>query len=201
MPLRPELAAAPRVPAGDPRLAPDPDLARARALLEAHLPRDAHQARERARMLAFVDAHPRDAHRREQAAGHLTAAALLVDAAGERALLTLHRKLGRWLQLGGHCDGDANLAGAAWREASEESGIAGIALVLQPIDLDVHPIPARPGEPEHLHLDVRFLAVAPPGCVETVSSESHALGWFSPAELERIEVDASVRRLFELVFG
>jgi 8-oxo-dGTP pyrophosphatase MutT (NUDIX family) len=189
------------VPAGSPELAPDPDLKRARELLEHYAPRDAAQAQARARMLAFVDEYPRDAHRRELGVGHLTASALVIDAGGERALLTHHRKLGRWLQLGGHCDGDANLAGAALRECLEESGIPELAILREPIDLDIHAIPARPGEPEHLHLDTRFLVFAPPGAVAAASHESHELGWFSPRELERLDTDGSVRRLFALAFA
>lgn len=183
-------------------MAPDADepLAGARALLAAYAPRDAAQAELRARMLAFIERHPRDAHRRELAEGHLTAAAFVVDARGERALLTHHRKLGRWLQLGGHCDGDGDLARVALREGREESGIDGLALEPVPIDLDIHPIPARPDEPAHLHYDVRFLAKAPPGAVEVASAESLALAWFAPRDLARIEVDESVRRLFALVF-
>ena len=152
-------------------------------------------------MLAFIEAHPLDAHLRSQLTGHLTASALLLDAAGERALLTLHKKLGRWLQLGGHCDGDANLPGVALRELVEESGIEAIEIDPAPIDLDIHGIPARPGEPEHLHLDTRFLARAAPGAVERASCESDELRWFSPRELAGIATDDSVRRLFELAFG
>ena len=186
---------------GDPRLAFCDDLALARRTIAAFESDDPAQLALREEMLAFLDAHPEDAHRRTQLAGHLTAAALVLDAACERALLTHHRKLGRWLQLGGHLDGDANLAAGALREASEESGVVGLRLLPDPIDLDVHPIPARPGEPEHLHLDVRFVAIAPPGAREVVSDESHALGWFRPEELAGAGVDDSVRRLFRAVFG
>lgn len=177
------------------------ELGLARAILAAYLPPDAEQAKLRERMLAFVDAHPRDAHRRSLAEGHLTASALLLDARGERALLCLHRKLGRWLQLGGHCDGDANLPGVALRELIEESGIDAIEIDPSPVDLDVHGIPARPGEPEHLHLDTRFLARAAPGEIARPSSESLELRWFAPAELSSVDTDASVRRLFEIAFG
>jgi 8-oxo-dGTP pyrophosphatase MutT (NUDIX family) len=176
------------------------ELARARATIAAVEPRDAAQAEARAFMLAFVDAHP-DALLRTCLEGHLTAAALVVDAAGERALLTLHRKLGKWLQLGGHCDGQGDLGAAALREATEESGIDGLVLEPAPIDLDVHRIPARPGEPEHWHLDTRFVARAPAGAREEVSDESHALAWFTPAEARRAGVDASVTRLLDLVLG
>lgn len=201
MPLAREFDPARAWRASDARLAPTTDLTAARALLERYVPRDAAQAAERARLLAFVDAHPADAHRRELQVGHLTASALVVDAAGERALLTHHRKLGRWLQLGGHCDGDANLAGAALREAIEESGIADLAIDPVPIDLDVHTIPARPGEPAHEHLDTRFVIYAPPEARASASDESHALGWFSPSELAALDVDDSVRRLYGRVFA
>ncbi len=185
---------------GAPELAALGDLAHARARIAAYAPRDADQARAREFVLGWIDAHA-DALSRSCLEGHLTASALVVDAAGERALLTLHRKLGRWLQLGGHCDGDANLAGAALREAREESGIQGLAIDAQILDLDCHRIPARADEPEHWHLDARFLVRAPPGAAPKLSAESKALRWFAPRELAEIESDASVRRLFALAFG
>jgi 8-oxo-dGTP pyrophosphatase MutT (NUDIX family) len=186
--------------AGTAALAVDPTLETARRLLEAYLPRDPEQARFRREMLAFVDEHPLDAHRRTCLPGHLTASSLVLDLSRGRALLTHHRKLDRWLQLGGHCDGDSNLPAVALREALEESGIAGLAIDPRIVDLDIHPIPARPGEPEHLHLDARFLVHAPAGAREEASAESHRLAWISPAELSSIEADASLRRLFALAF-
>ncbi|MBI5362488.1 MAG: NUDIX hydrolase [Planctomycetes bacterium] len=151
-------------------------------------------------MLRFVDEHPEDAHQRTLLVGHLTASALVIDSTGERALLTHHKKLGRWLQLGGHCDGDANLPGVALRECIEESGIAGLAIDPVPLDLDVHVIPARKDEPEHLHLDTRFLVHAPTDAREVLSDESIALRWFRPEELATIPTDDSVHRLFERAF-
>lgn len=182
-------------------LAPEPDTAFARRLLAAWRPPDAEQAAARDRIVSWIDAHPSDAHRRTLLAGHLTASALVVDADRARALLTHHKKLGRWLQLGGHCDGDANLARVALREAIEESGIADLALDPEPIDLDVHAIPARGSEPEHLHLDTRFVVFAPKGARAVVSDESHALRWVAPDDLPRLSTDASVQRLFKRVFG
>ena len=84
----------------------DPDLSRARATLEAYAPRDEEQARFRTDLIAWIDEHPEDAHRRSCLEGHLTASVLLVDHTRERVLLHHHRKLDRWLQFGGHCDGD-----------------------------------------------------------------------------------------------
>lgn len=177
------------------------DLDVARAILRDYRAPSREQEDVRARMLAFVDAHPTDAHLRSCAPGHLTASALVVDARRTRALLTFHKKLERWLQLGGHCDGDANLAAAALREAIEESGIEGLAIDPRPIDLDIHVIPARASEPEHLHLDTRFVVVAPEGALERISAESLELAWLTRGELDAIDTDDSVRRLFAIVLG
>ncbi|PZF80796.1 NUDIX hydrolase [Jiangella anatolica] len=116
---------------------------------------------------------------------HLTGSALIVDPAGSRVLLLLHAKAGLWLQAAGHCeDGDGSLAATALREATEESGIAGLTLGAggQPIKLDRHPAPCQPGVAEE-HLDVQFLALAPAGAVAAISDESHDLGWFGYDEL------------------
>ena len=189
-----------RWPADDPRLARRGTLADARATVERYASTIPHQIEERRRILEFIDAHP-DALERSCLTGHLTASTLLVDADGARALLTHHKKLDLWLQLGGHCDGDGNLVASAWREATEESGIEGIAIEPVPIDLDIHTIPERRGVPEHWHLDVRFIAHAPAGASEVVSDESHALGWFAPDALGEIASDDSVARLFRIAFS
>ena len=138
-------------------------------------------ARARDRTLALLQAGP-VALSRAHRPGHLTASALVVDAAGERVLLCLHARIGRWVQLGGHCEpADRSLAEAALREATEESGIAGLVLHPAPIDVDIHPVTICHGG--SVHYDVRYAAVAPPGAVERVSAESRALGWFRPDAL------------------
>lgn len=183
------------------QLAEERDLRAARALLESYSPRDAAQLAVRERILDWIGRYPEDAHQRSRLEGHLTASALVVNHERTHALLTHHKKLDRWLQLGGHCDGDANLVRVALREAIEESGIADLTIDPEPIDLDIHPIPARANEPEHLHLDVRFVVFAEPGARAAVSDESHALAWVSPAELDALHTDDSVRRLFRRVFA
>ncbi len=128
--------------------------------------------------LAFLDARPDDACTRECVPGHLTASALVLDATGERTLLTLHKRFHRWVQLGGHCEpDDATLRDAALREATEESGIDGLTISAQPLHLDVHPVLCSLGVPSR-HLDVRYLVRAPDGAQLRISDESADLRWW-----------------------
>jgi 8-oxo-dGTP pyrophosphatase MutT (NUDIX family) len=133
---------------------------------------------------------------RTLAIGHFTGSAWLVSADGERVLLTHHRKLDRWLQLGGHADGDSDLAAVALREAEEESGLTDLAVEPEIFDLDRHAIPARGSEPEHWHYDVRFVVRAQGSEAFAVSEESHDLAWRSINELvDDPQVDESLRRM------
>ncbi|WP_199515648.1 NUDIX hydrolase [Nucisporomicrobium flavum] len=140
----------------------------------------------RKRTLELLGAGP-VAMTRAHRAGHVTASTLIMDES-RRVLLCLHGRLGMWMQVGGHCEpGDATLAAAALREATEESGIEGLRLDPVPIDVDVHAVRCAPagGEPAgpSWHYDVRFLAVAPAGATEQISEESADLGWFSADNL------------------
>jgi 8-oxo-dGTP pyrophosphatase MutT (NUDIX family) len=156
-----------------------------------------HVAAVRRQVLDFLDVHP-DALQRTCTAGHLTASALVVDPADERFVVLHHRKLDRWLQPGGHADGDGDLAAVALREATEETGLADLVLRLPAIDLDVHEV-EPPGEAPHLHLDLRFKVLAPVGAADRGAppgnDESHAVRWVTAADLDGLGADASLRRL------
>jgi 8-oxo-dGTP pyrophosphatase MutT (NUDIX family) len=144
-----------------------------------------------------------DCFERTALPGHLTGSAFVLSADLREVLLVHHRKLDRWLQPGGHADGECDLARVALREAQEETGLhplaflgpEGIEAEPTPFDLDVHTIPARPGEPAHEHHDVRFLLVAGPGANARVSEESFAVRWFPLGDLEAQGVDESVLRM------
>ncbi|OBG35401.1 NUDIX hydrolase [Mycobacterium alsense] len=128
-------------------------------------------------VLAFVLARE-DACRRECVPGHVTASALVLDDAGSRTLLTLHRRLGRWVQLGGHCDeGDADVVAAALREATEESGVDGLRIDPGLAAVHVHPVTCSLGVPTR-HLDLQFVAHAPAGAQIAISDESEDLRWW-----------------------
>jgi 8-oxo-dGTP pyrophosphatase MutT (NUDIX family) len=130
---------------------------------------------------------------------HSTASAVVVSVAGDRVLLLHHRKLGRWLQPGGHGEpGESDPERIALREAWEETGIGGLVLhptAPRPLDVDVHPIPARGDEPAHRHLDLRYLVLAPGDVAPRLApAEARALRSFAWGELPALDLDAGLRR-------
>lgn len=156
-------------------------------------PTDPAQDALRLAVLAFVLARP-DACRRACVPGHVTASTLVLDHSGREAALTLHPRLRRWVQLGGHCEEvDTDIAGAALREATEESGIAGLVVDPVPAAIHVHALTCSLGEPTH-HLDVQFVARAPQDAELTASDESLDLRWWPLAELPD-GVDFGLRQL------
>jgi 8-oxo-dGTP pyrophosphatase MutT (NUDIX family) len=133
-------------------------------------------------------------------AGHLTASAIVIDPSRQAVLLTLHPRVGMWLQVGGHCEpGDHTLLDAAAREAREESGIGALSFDPLPIALDVHPVTCSLGVPTR-HFDVQFLAVAPADAEPVISDESVDLRWFSWDDLPP-RTAAEVPQLIELARG
>ena len=157
------------------------------------------------RIVALVTEHT-DCFERTCRPGHITGAAWILSADRRRCLLTHHRIANRWLQLGGHADGQTHVEEVALREAREESGMIQFDFVpiggtLLPLDVDVHDIPARFDaagrliEDAHEHHDVRFLLVAHAGQTITVSDESHDVAWFTTEEVLRLTDEESVLRM------
>lgn len=164
--------------------------ASARATLASWTAPDPAQDTLRESYLGFLDARE-DADRRTCAPGHLTASGVLLSADRKSTLLTLHPRVGAWLQLGGHLeDGDTDLAAAALREMREESGIEDIAIDPAPIELHCHAIQCKGYAVPTRHYDVRFVGVAEAGAREQISHESDDLRWFGldalPDALERV---------------
>lgn len=166
----------------------------AQTLLARWVAPDQEQERLRRTYLDHLAAHP-DAMSRDCHPDHLTASVLIVDGTRDRVLLTLHRRIKRWLQTGGHCEPeDVDLAGAALREGREESGIDGLVIDPVPVLLSLHEVPGcGPIRPSH-HLDVQYVAVAPDDAVHVMSDESDDLAWFD-LDAPPQDTDQSVRDL------
>jgi 8-oxo-dGTP pyrophosphatase MutT (NUDIX family) len=172
--------------------------------LDAYLLRHPGERETVLRLREFVVAHPDCFERSLQSPGHVTGSAWIVAPGSDAVLLTHHRKLDLWVQLGGHADGDPDVVAVARREGLEESGLPSLApvdplddgtsAVPVPFDLDIHRIPARRDEPEHLHFDVRYAFRAPTRSV-VVSDESHDLAWVPVDGIERWTPDPSVTRM------
>jgi len=163
------------------------------AVLTDWQPPDADQDSVRHAVLAFLHARP-DSCQRACAAGHVTASALVVDDTGAQALLTLHPRFGRWLQLGGHCeDSDDGILAAALREATEESGIDGLQIDPELAAVHVHPVTCSLGVPTR-HLDLQFIVRAPAQARPVISNESLDLRWW-PMDALPPGADAGLTRL------
>lgn len=163
--------------------------------LKEHRGIDPHEESMRRRIIAFVEKYP-DCFERSLPIGHITGSAMIVNSMRTKTLLTHHHKLDKWLQLGGHSDGDPDTLNVALREAEEESGLKGIVAVSEKIfDVDVHLIPARKSEPEHYHFDVRFLFEADDALPLLVSSESKDLAWIPLGRIAEYTTEESVVRM------
>lgn len=166
------------------------------AELCAHAAWDAGEAEMLARMRDFVAAQP-DCFERSLQIGHMTASAWVVSPDRQQVLLVLHRKLGKWLQPGGHADGNSDLRAVALQEVWEETGLQARLAQAQIFDIDVHPIPARGQDPLHDHYDVRFLLEADPEAPLTISAESRELRWVPIQQVAELNGERSITRMIE----
>ena len=163
--------------------------------LQAHKAFDEREQAMAVALLQFVQTYENCAARELQI-GHLTGSAWILDQDLTHTLLTHHRKLNLWVQLGGHVENDADMLSAAWREASEESGLQNFRLLVPDIfDIDIHTIPARNNEPEHFHYDIRYAFQADRQAPLTVSSESRELAWVALDKIEALTTEESILRM------
>jgi 8-oxo-dGTP pyrophosphatase MutT (NUDIX family) len=172
-------------------------------LLRAHAqrPLDAHEMAMTRDIIAFVEAHE-DCLLRSCEPGHLTGSAWIVSPDRKRTLLTHHHKLDKWLQLGGHADGQTDLLEAALREAREESGLMRLRVVSPEIfDVDRHWIPPRKSDPGHYHYDLRFILEADPAEPLAISSESKDLAWVELERVSALNPEESMARMVRKTVG
>ncbi len=142
--------------------------------------------------------HPR-AFQRDYLPGHITGSSWIVDHSRNFVLLVHHGTLNKWLQPGGHADGEENVLNVALREAAEETGLTEFKILKQDIfDIDIHPIPERGGFPDHLHYDVRFLFEADKNHKIIISEESHDVAWVEASKLKNLTGgNPSIMRMVE----
>jgi NUDIX domain. len=165
-------------------------------LLQNYYPTDQQELIFKKQMIDFINAHE-DCFERSLPIGHITASAWLLNADHTKALMMHHKKLDRWFQLGGHCDGDSDVRAVAIKEAQEESGIADIVSLKNDIfDIDIHLIPANAKEPEHYHYDVRFLLGVVGDADIVQNSESNELRWIGISRKDLPTDNPSVVRMF-----
>lgn len=163
--------------------------------LDHYTPFDQAEKRMVIEIDRFVQQNP-NCFERTLDIGHITGSTWIVDLDRTHVLLTHHRKLDRWLQLGGHADGDPDILRVAWREAAEESGLQDVRPVSENIyDVDVHPIPATTREPAHFHYDVRFLFEADRHTPLVMSGESKDLAWVSLERIAEYSGEESIMRM------
>lgn len=167
-----------------------------RSLLHTYYPTDCHEKVYKTMILEFIDTHIH-CFERSLELGHITASSWLLNKHHTHALLTHHAKLNRWLQLGGHCDGNSDVLAVALKEAQEESGILNIEPIFDHIfDIDIHLIPETKKEKAHYHYDIRFLLHAIHDEEAIASKESHALRWIDETNTNILLESPTIARMF-----
>ncbi len=177
-------------------------------MLETHEPADEKEARDIQRIIDLIAAHP-DIFSMTCEVGHITASAAIIEPESRRTLLHYHKRLGRWLQVGGHAEYETDFAQVALREAREETGLPDLQhwppdAAPAPIDYDVHTIPQSGDAPKHLHLDFRYvLATRQPEALAPIAGESTRFRWLSSADVRDLgaAIDGSLRRLLGKAFA
>lgn len=164
--------------------------------LGAYHPSSFEEQDYKQKMLHLFDVHGESCFLRTLSHAHFTASAWLVDRKAEKALLTHHKKLNKWLQVGGHADGDQHLLRVAAKELQEESGLTNFQSISHHIfDVDIHTIPSRKNEPTHEHFDVRFLFEADANEKLAPNHESKAMKWVDWADIQKTLENASIQRM------
>jgi 8-oxo-dGTP pyrophosphatase MutT (NUDIX family) len=164
-------------------------------LLKNHQPFNQEETQFKQQMTEFINLNT-DCFERTLLVGHITGSAWIVDKSLQFTLLTHHRKLDKWFQTGGHCDGDSDVLNVAIKEAQEETGLADIQAISPEIfDIDIHEIPERKGVPKHLHYDVRFLLEADMNEPLIISSESADLTWIELSKVSQLNDSQSIMRM------
>lgn len=164
-------------------------------LLKNHQPSTTEEIQFKQQMIEFVEQNS-DCFERSLLIGHVTGSAWIVDKSRQFTLLTHHRKLDKWFQTGGHCDGDSDVLNVAMKEALEETGLTDIRAINPSIfDIDIHEIPERKGIPTHLHYDVRFLLEADMNQPLIISSESSDLAWVELSKVSQLNDSQSIMRM------
>ncbi len=136
-----------------------------------------------------------DCFQRTHLPGHITGSTWILNKERNKAMLVHHAKLNKWVQPGGHADGEENILNVALREAEEETGLKNLKSSSAIFDIDIHPIPARKDFPEHFHYDIRFLVKGDEREKIVVSEESHDVRWVAIDELESLTQERSVLRM------
>jgi 8-oxo-dGTP pyrophosphatase MutT (NUDIX family) len=164
-------------------------------LLNQHTGHDPNEQSMAQQTIDFVNTYT-NCFDRELLIGHVTGSAWILDSSGQFVLLIHHRKLSRWFQPGGHCDGDSDVMAVALKEAIEETGASAIKAVNESIfDIDVHQIPERKGVPAHLHYDIRFLFTADKDSPLLINEESNDLAWVELDKVETLNNEESMIRM------